>query len=462
MSKRIEKDTMGEMEVPSEALYGASTQRAILNFPISGLSFCREMIYALGLIKYAAAEANYELGGLEKKPYEAIKKACLEVMDGKLDQHFVVDVFQTGSGTSSNMNANEVIANRAILILGGKIGDKSLIHPNDHVNMSQSSNDVIPTAIHVAACKSITDSLIPALENLQTCLLDKSREFSDVIKSGRTHLQDATPVILGQEFSSYALQVKNSSKRIRQSMNFLEELALGGTAVGTGLNADPLFAGKAIAVISEISGIKFREAENHFEAQGARDAAVEMSGQLRTLAGALMKIADDIRWLASGPRCGLREINLPEIQPGSSIMPAKVNPVICESVMMVCAHVYGNDNSIALAGQRGNFELNVMLPLIAYNLLQSVSLLANASNNFVDKCLSGVTANKEVCSAYAKNSLATCTSLVPIIGYDQTAAIAKLAHQENINVREAALKLNILSEEELDKALDLYAMARQS
>ncbi len=449
---RIEKDTMGEMSVPVEALYGASTQRAVLNFQISELRFSRAMIKALGAIKLSSAKANLELSALDAKLFESIALACQEVIDAKLDQHFVVDIFQTGSGTSTNMNANEVIANRATQIGGTKI------HPNDHVNMAQSSNDVIPTAIHVSCAMAINEELIPALEYLKKHLDEKAIEFKDILKSGRTHLQDATPITLGQEFSGYATQIGNGIARVKRSMVSLQELALGGTAVGTGLNTDRKFPALAIKKLSELLKIEFVEAPNHFEAQGARDAVVEMSGQLRTIACSLMKIADDLRWLASGPRCGLGELNLPEIQPGSSIMPAKVNPVICESVMMVATQVIGNDTAIALAGQRGNFELNVMLPVIGYNLDQSVNLLASVSRNFVNKCIQGITANPEICLKYAESSLATCTSLAPIIGYDQAAAVAKYAYKNNLTVREAALELKVLPEEELTQALNLMAM----
>lgn len=455
---RVERDSMGEMEVPENALYGASTQRAVLNFPVSNLRFNSEFISALGVIKKAAALANTELGLLDKNKCEAVCKAADEVIAGSLDQHFVVDIFQTGSGTSSNMNANEVIANRAVEILGGVRGDKSLVHPNDDVNCSQSSNDVIPTAIHVSLLVTITQKLIPALTTLQTALEEKAQAFASVIKSGRTHLQDATPVTLGQEFGGYAAQIQQGIKRLVRSQESLKELALGGTAVGTGLNTHPEFPGRAIAHITEITGISFIEALNHFEAQGARDAVVEMSGQFRTIACSLMKIANDIRWLAAGPRCSLGELQLPEIQPGSSIMPAKVNPVICESVMMVAAHVMGNDTTIAVGGQHGNLELNVMLPLIGYNALESANLLASVSVNFVDKCISGITANEEKCREYAEASLATCTSLAPIIGYDLAAKVAKLAHAEGITVRAAALKMEVLPVAELDKALDLMAM----
>jgi fumarate hydratase class II len=457
---RIEKDSMGEMEVPEDALYGASTQRAVLNFPVSDLRLNREFVSALGVIKKAAALSNTSLGLLESEKCDAICKAAEEVTDGLLDSHFVVDVFQTGSGTSTNMNANEVIANRAIEIIGGTRGDKSLIHPNDHVNCSQSSNDVIPTAIHVSLVVTIEKKLLPSLRGLQTALEKKAKEFETVIKSGRTHLQDATPVTLGQEFGGYAAQVAQGIARLTRSLESLSELALGGTAVGTGLNTHPDFPKQAIAKISEITGLSFKEADNHFEAQGARDAVVEMSGQFRTVACSLMKIANDLRWLAAGPRCSLGEIQLPEIQPGSSIMPAKVNPVICESVMMVAAHVMGNDTAICVGGQHGNLELNVMLPMIGYNALESANLLASVSENFVNKCIAGISANVEQCREYAEASLATCTSLAPIIGYDLAAKVAKQAHSEGITVRAAALKMEVLPEDELDKALDLMAMTK--
>ena len=457
---RIEKDSMGEMTVPVDALYGASTQRAVLNFPVSGVRFSPSFVSALGLIKLAAARSNIALELLPREKGEAICRAAEEVASGVLHEHFVLDIFQTGSGTSTNMNANEVIANRAVELLGGKRGDKELIHPNDHVNMSQSSNDVIPTAIHVAAQQAIKERLLPALEKLHGALNAKATEFAQVIKSGRTHLQDATPITLGQEFSGYAAQVRLGIERIRRAQTSLLELALGGTAVGTGLNTHPEFARRTIAELSRLTGSPFVEAANHFEAQGARDAAVEMSGQLRTVACSLMKIANDIRWLAAGPRCNLAELQLPEIQPGSSIMPAKVNPVICESVMMVSAQVMGNDATIMVAGQHGNFELNVMLPVIARNLLESIEILASVSVNFVDRCITGIKANVERCREYAEKSLATCTSLAPKIGYDEAAALAKRAYKEDKTVRQVAREMNVLSEQELDRVLDLKAMTK--
>lgn len=457
---RKERDSMGEMEVPEDALYGASTQRAVLNFKVSPLKFSQRFISALGLIKFAAARANQSLGLLEEKKVSAICAACEEVITGKLYPHFVLDVFQTGSGTSTNMNANEVIANRAIEVLGGKRGEKSLVHPNDHVNMSQSSNDVIPSTIHIAANEAIEEDLKPALKLLHDALLAKSKEFASVIKAGRTHLQDATPITLGQEFSGYAAQIAFSIERITRAQESLQEIALGGTAVGTGVNTHPEFPALTIKEINARAKGKYREARNHFEAQGARDACVEMSGQLKATACSLMKIANDIRWLAAGPRCSLGELALPEIQPGSSIMPAKVNPVICESVMMVAAHVIGNDACITTAGQHGNFELNVMLPVIGYNLSQAIELLAGVSRNFVEKCISGIKANVERCSEYAEKSLATCTSLAPKIGYDKAADIAKRALKENKTVRQVAKELQVLPDAELDRVLDLISMTK--
>lgn len=456
---RKEKDSMGEMEVPDKALYGATTQRAVLNFPISSLRLPRQFVAALGIIKVASARVNQRLKLLSSELADAICKASQEVIDGKLYDHFVLDVFQTGSGTSTNMNANEVIANRASEILGKKLGEK-YVHPNDHVNMSQSSNDVIPTAINLSANEALKEFLFPALNRLAQALRAKEREFLSIVKSGRTHLQDATPITLGQEFSGYAFQIEQAIERLLATQPRILELALGGTAVGTGLNTHPDFPKSAIAEISAITTSKYTETRNHFAAQGSQDAVVELSGQLKTLACSLMKIADDIRWLGSGPRCGLGELRLPEIQPGSSIMPAKVNPVICESVMMVSAHVIGNDATITLAGQRGNFELNVMLPVIAYNLLQSIELLAAVSNNFVEKCINGIQANVERCLEYAEKSLATCTSLAPKVGYDVAANIAKQALANNVTVREIANKLGVLPPDELDRVLDLRRMTK--
>jgi fumarate hydratase class II len=420
----------------------------------------QSVIGAIGTIKMAAAYANMKLSLLDKDRGEAITAACKEVIDGTLYRHFVVDVFQTGSGTSTNMNANEVITNRALEILGKGKGERGFIHPNDHVNNCQSSNDVFPSSIHIAAYVAIQERLLPALKELHDVFSAKSREFAAIIKSGRTHLQDATPITLGQEFGGYASQIKHGIERIQTAAKGLQGLALGGTAVGTGLNTHPEFASAAIARISELTGHSFKEAENHFEAQATQDVAVEVSGQLRTLAVSLMKIANDIRWLSSGPRCAVGEIYLPEIQPGSSIMPAKVNPVICESVMMACAHVMGNDSTVVICGQHGNFELNVMMPVLAYNLLESIELLANTARNFNLKCVSGITANEERCRDLAEKSLATVTSLAPKIGYDKAAELAKRAMKEDKTVRQVALEMNLLPEAELSRLLDLMAMTK--
>jgi len=455
---RIETDSMGEMRVPRSAYYGAQTARAVENFPVSGYVLPREFIKALGMIKLSAAEVNMELGLLDKKKGGAIVEAAREVIEGKLDAHFVVDVFQTGSGTSSNMNTNEVIANRANEILGGDIGDKTLVHPNDHVNMGQSSNDVIPTAIHVSAALGIEDALIPALEALRDALGEKAREFDKIVKIGRTHLQDATPIRLGQEFSGYASQIDHGILRLRNALSSLSELAQGGTAVGTGINTHPDFGKSVAAKLSNITGVGFKEAENHFEAQAAKDAACEASSALKVIAVSLMKIANDIRWLGSGPRCGFAELIVPPVQPGSSIMPGKVNPVICESVTQVAAQVMGNDVTITVAGQSGNFELNVMMPLIAHNILESIKLLANVTNVFREKCIAGLKADEKRTEETIEQSLAMCTSLAPIIGYDNAASIAKEAYAAGKTVREVALERKVLPEEELNRVLDPYKM----
>jgi fumarate hydratase class II len=455
---RIERDSMGEMRVPADALYGAQTQRAVENFPISNLRFPREFIRAMGLIKLAAARANMDLGLLDKKLGAAIAAAAQEVVDGKLDQHFVLDIFQTGSGTSTNMNTNEVLSNRAIQMLGGVLGSKNPVHPNDHVNMGQSSNDVIPAAMHVAALEAIERSLIPALKKLQSTLEAKAKEFDSVVKIGRTHLQDATPVRLGQEFGGYARQMELGVRRLEKLRESLGELPLGGTAVGTGINTDPGFAVAAIQHLSDLTGLPFGEAKNHFEAQGGKDAIVEASGVLKTVAVSLTKIANDIRWLGSGPRCGIGEIILPETQPGSSIMPGKVNPVIAESVLMVAAQVVGNDTAITIAGQSGVFELNVMMPVMAHNLLESIRLLAASANNFTDRCIAGVVADVERCNETIEKSLAMCTALAPEIGYDEAAAIAKESYKTGKTVREIALEKKVLSAERLNEILDPMRM----
>ncbi len=454
---RIERDTMGELAVPADAYYGVQTARAVRNFPLSGLRFPRSFLRALGLIKWAAATVNQSLKLLDRKPAEAIRRAAQEVAEGRWDAEFPVDIFQTGSGTSTNMNANEVIANRASELMGGRRGDK-LIHPNDHVNLGQSSNDVIPTAIHVAAADMIERQLLPALSRLHFALAEKAREFDRIVKIGRTHLQDATPIRLGQEFSGYARQIELGLARARQAQAALAEVALGGTAVGTGLNTHPEFARRVIALLSREIGVTFTEAVNHFEAQSAQDSLVEASGRLRTIAVSLMKIANDIRWLGSGPRCGLGEIILPETQPGSSIMPGKVNPVIAESVTMVAAQIIGNDVTITVGGQAGNFELIVMLPVMAFNLLQSIELLANASENFAARCVEGITANAERCRQSIEQSLAMCTALAPEIGYDAAAQIAKEAYRTGRTVREVARSRQVLPESRLNTLLDPWRM----
>jgi fumarate hydratase class II len=454
---RIERDSMGTMEVPDEALYGASTQRAVLNFPISDLRLQRSFIRALCLIKYCAAEVNLENGDLEPRVAEAIKQAAMDAADGKYDDHFVVDVFQTGSGTSTNMNANEVIANAAIAVLKGKRGDRSLIHPNDHVNKGMSSNDAIPTALHIAALIEIQQHLQPALTTLHTSLASKSKEFWEVIKTGRTHLQDATPIRLGQEFSGYAGQVERSLERLKLAEQRLHEVALGGTAVGTGINMRPDMAKRVLEKVSKLAGITVRETSNHFQAQSTLDDVVFASGALKTIAVSLMKIANDIRWLGSGPRAGLGELNLPEVQPGSSIMPGKVNPVICESVMMACAQVLGNDVTVNVAGQAGNFELNVMMPVAGYNFLQSINLLAKVSQNLAKQCVDGLTATKQGPDT-VERGLALCTALVPAIGYDQSAKISHDAAATGKTIREVAKEQTDLSDQELDELLNPFKM----
>ncbi|MGD9106624.1 MAG: class II fumarate hydratase, partial [Desulfobacterales bacterium] len=398
MKYRKEKDSLGTIDVPESAYFGASTQRAVENFPVSGLTFPLSFIYSLALLKKCAAMANTELHLLDKKISDAIVASAQEVIDGKFDDQFMVDIFQTGSGTSTNMNMNEVISSRANQIITGKKGGKSPVHPNDHVNLGQSSNDVIPSTIHMAALTLIKNHLIPSLVTLEESLLRKAAEFEDVKKIGRTHLQDAVPISLGDEFGGYARQMTLGIKRIEAVEDRLAELALGGTAVGSGLNTHPDFAKKVIALISEHSKLNFKKAENHFQAQGAQDAAVETSGALKTIAVSLVKICNDIRWLASGPRCGLGEISIPALQPGSSIMPGKINPVIPEAVIQVAAQVMGNDTTIMVGGQSGNLELNVMLPVIAYNLLQSIDILSSGTKLLAEKCINGITANRQKCT----------------------------------------------------------------
>src|SRR3989441_518911 len=450
---RAEADSMGQMQVPTDAYYGAQTARAIENFPISDLRFPRPFIRALGLIKKHAAATNAALGLLPKDIAHAIQKAAQEVVDGKLDSQFAIDIFQTGSGTSTNMNANEVIANRAIEIRGGKRGDKS-IHPNDHVNRGQSSNDVIPSAIHIAALDEIVHHLIPALNELHAALLKKAQEFGEVLKIGRTHLQDATPIRLGQEFSGYASQVEHAINRLWKVEDDLGELALGGTAVGTGIKTHLEFARRTIESIANETGLKLREAENHFEAQGAIDACVEAGGALKAVAVSLIKIANDIRWLGSGPRCGLGELKLPATQPGSSIMPGKVNPVMCEMLIQVGAQVLGNDAVITFAASYGAFELNTMLPVTAYNLLQAIDLLAAGSGVFSRRCVAGLQAEVEKCESNLEQSLAMCTALVPAIGYDKAAHIAKIAYETRRTIREVARERSGLDAATLSRLLD--------
>jgi len=454
---RIERDSLGEVEVPADRYYGAQTERARQNFPVSGLTFPPRFIAAMARIKRQAARVNKDLGLVPPEVADAIVQAADEVIAGKLGADFPLDIFQTGSGTSTNMNVNEVISNRAIEILGGTMGTKQPVHPNDHVNAGQSSNDAIPTAIHVAAYSALAEDLEPALEILASSLEAKAAAFDDVVKIGRTHLQDAVPVRLGQEFSGYAQQVRNGLARVAAAKPRLAQLALGGTAVGTGLNAPPGFADRVIAGLAEVTGHPFVPAPNKFEALAAKDAAVETSGALKTLAVSLTKIANDLRWLSSGPRCGIGEIELPSLQPGSSIMPGKVNPVIPESVLMVCAQVIGNDATIAVGGMQGNFELNVMMPVIAYNLLQSIEILAHVSRLLAERCVDGIEARRERCAELVEKSLALVTSLAPKIGYDRAAEIAKESWKTGKTVRELAREKQVLPEAELERALDARA-----
>ena len=461
-ASRTEKDSMGEMSVPESALYGASTQRAVLNFPVSGYRFNRPFIRALGLIKWGAAQANHDLELLDAHRTALIVQAAEEVAEGKLDEHFPLDIFQTGSGTSTNTNANEVISNRCCQLANQPIGARDPVHPNDHVNMSQSSNDVIPSAIHISAAEQMKNSLLPELEKLQTEFEAKAKEFHDIIKIGRTHLMDATPVRLGQEFSGYAQQIAYARERTERAIHVLSELALGGTAVGTGLNRHHDFPEKVMRHLKQRTEIDFREATNHFEAQGSKDAVVEASGHLKTIAVSLFKIANDIRWLSSGPRCGIGEIQLPATQPGSSIMPGKVNPVMSEAMMMVCSQVIGNDACITWAGANGNFELNVMMPVMAHNILESIRLLGNACEIFTEKCVSGIVANQERCRELVELSMAMVTSLAPKIGYDRAAEIAKESAKTGRTVREICREKNVLPAAELEAALDPIAMTEPS
>ena len=453
---RVERDSMGPMEVPADALYGASTMRAVLNFPISDLRFPRSFIRALGLVKLAAAKTNMGLGLLDQKTGDAIVAAAQEVSDGKLDEHFVLDIFQTGSGTSTNTNANEVIANRASQILGGDLGSR-LVHPNDHVNMGQSSNDVIPTAIHLAALLAIKEDLIPGLERLGKELKSKSDQFWPVIKTGRTHLQDATPIRMGQVFLGFAGQAESSVTRLGRVQDALEEVALGGTAVGTGVNTHPEFSARTCKLLSEMTGVRIRETDNHFQAQCTLDALVEASGALKTVAVSMHKIANDIRLMACGPRAGFGEITVPEVQPGSSIMPGKVNPVISESVIQVVAQVFGNHEAVAMAGHGSYFELNTMMPVAAHNILQSISLLATSANNFAEQCVTGIEVTS-VGPEMLEKGLMLGTGLAPEIGYDAAAAIAKEAAATGKTIREVAKEKTSLSDADLDRLLDAQAM----
>jgi fumarate hydratase class II len=451
MEYRIETDTMGEVKVPVDKYYGAQTGRSLMNFKIGGEKMPPELIKAFGILKKAAALTNMELGLLDSEKASLITEAAQEVIDGKLDGNFPLVVWQTGSGTQSNMNLNEVIANRAIEIAGGVIGSKKPIHPNDDVNKAQSSNDTFPTAMHIAAAMAVNERLIPMVTKLRDALAEKSKEFEDVIKIGRTHLMDATPLTLGQEFSGYVQQLTNGLKRIENSLPFVYELALGGTAVGTGLNTHPDFAIKSAAKIALITGLPFVTAPNKFESLAGHDAMVELHGVLKTLAASLMKIANDIRWLGSGPRSGIGELNLPENEPGSSIMPGKVNPTQSEAMTMVCAQVFGNDVAVNFGGAMGNFELNVFKPVIIYNVLQSTRLIADACESFTDNCVVGIEANRKNIKQHVDNSLMLVTSLNPHIGYDNAAKIAKKAHKEHKTLKETALELGLLTEEQFDK-----------
>ena len=451
---RVEHDSMGEVRVPSQAKWAAQTQRAVENFPISGLRVERSLVAALAALKGAAALVNARLKLVDRDVAQAIHTAAAEVAAGKWDDQFPVDVFQTGSGTSSNMNMNEVLA----MLASERLGRKA--HPNDEVNASQSSNDMFPSAIHVAATVGLVRDLVPALEHLAAALRKKQRQFREVVKAGRTHLMDATPVTLGQEFGGYAAAVERGMERIQACLPRVAELPLGGTAVGTGINAPKTFAKSVISRLSEELGTTFTEARDHFEAQGARDGLVECSGELRTIAVSLYKIANDLRWMSSGPRCGLAEIHLPDLQPGSSIMPGKVNPVVPEAVCQVVAQVVGNDTAVAFGGAAGNFELNVMLPVIARNLLESIRLLASVSRALADKCVAGIVADQERCRTYALSSPAVVTALNPYIGYEAAARVMKRATAEGKDLRSVVLEEGLLSEDEVDRALDVMAMTK--
>ncbi|MEM7617476.1 MAG: class II fumarate hydratase [Pseudomonadota bacterium] len=450
VQSRIETDSFGEISVPSDKYYGAQTGRSLINFPIGVETMPIPLVKALGILKQSAAEANLKLGSLDKNIAEAIVKASQYVIDGELDDNFPLSVWQTGSGTQTNMNSNEVIANKAIEILGGEVGSKNPVHPNDHVNMGQSSNDTFPTAMHIAAASEINQSLLPALSNLHVALNDKASEFQDIVKIGRTHLQDATPLTLGQEFSAYAYQISQGIERVKATLPNLYKLAQGGTAVGTGINSKKGFAESFASFVAKKTDLPFVTAPNKFEALAAHDAIVEASGALNVLAVSIMKIANDIRLLGSGPRCGYGEISLPENEPGSSIMPGKVNPTQCEAITMVCAQVMGNHTTISIAGSNGHFELNVFKPVMIYNLLQSINLLSDAMNSFTEKCVVGIKANIERINDLRDKSLMLVTALNPHIGYDNATKIAKKAHHEGITLKESALSLELLTEEDFD------------
>jgi fumarate hydratase class II len=454
---RLERDSMGELEVPSQAYYGGNTRRAELNFPISNLRLGRSFIRAIGQIKQAAAFVNLDLGAIEPDIAQAIIDSSQRVIEGEFDDQFVVDVFQTGSGTSTNMNANEVISNVAIESLGGTLGSRTPVHPNDHVNKGQSSNDVFPSTIHLAAAGAIKDDLMPALQELEDSLRTKSQEFWGIVKTGRTHLQDATPIRLGQEFLGYAGQLELGKKRAEKALEELSVLALGGTAVGTGIGMHPQFSRRVINRLAELTGLDLSETTNHFQAQSTLDAVVSASGELKSIAVGMLKIANDLRWLGSGPRAGLGEIMLPEVQPGSSIMPGKVNPVIPESVTMVSAQVIGNDTTIAIAGQSGNFELNVMMPVAAHNILESIELLATSAKNLARQCINGLTATDKGPETVMEG-LAICTALAPIIGYDAAASIAHEASKSGETIKEVAMRVTDLTSAQLDEILEPLSM----
>jgi len=462
MGYRKEKDSMGEVEVPEEKYYGAQTQRSVNNFKIGGERFQREFIRAYGIIKKAAAKVNASAGKLDEKIANAISEASDEVINGDLDKHFPLVIWQTGSGTQSNMNFNEVISNRAIEMLGGVKGSKNPVHPNDHVNMSQSTNDTFPTAINISVVELVTNELIPELEKLEETFTKQSKEFNSIVKLGRTHLQDATPLSLGQEFSGYSAALNHGIKRIKNSLDSCYELAIGGTAVGTGINSFEGYADSVAKEISSITNLPFRSAENKFEALGAQDCIVELSGALKTIAGSLFKIANDIRWLASGPRSGIGEIIIPSNEPGSSIMPGKINPTQCEAMTMVCTQVMGNDTTITIAGASGNFELNVYRPVLAYNIIQSIRILSDATNSFRKNCVEGIKPNEERINTNLYNSLMLVTALNSHIGYDKAAEVAKKAYQDNTSLREAIIDLDYMSGEDFDKLVQPEQMIHPS